>query len=176
MARNDRTSTDEPTTEQGTAEAQTDGDQAQTEGEQTETPTNGTAPQAKAKRQNRNTNTVPITLPAALKDMLKAKADEEKTTVAQIARNLLAGYVNYTLPVLPARAPQRKFASKEDAAKFRKERNAKAKALLAALDSGEIDESTLAKFLAAQAANGSKPAATVLEGAEAAPAAEPVPA
>jgi hypothetical protein len=171
-----RTQTDTPTIEP-TADAPQDGEQSQaTDAQAQSEPTaNGTEPAApaKAKRQNRNTNTVPITLPAALKELLNTKATEEKTTVAQIARNLLAGYVNYTLPVLPARAPKRKFANKEEAANFRKERNAKAKALLAALDSGEIDESTLAKFLAAQAANGNTPAATAPEGADAATAGTP---
>lgn len=113
--------------------------------------TTGEAPKPKA-RQSRNTYTIPVTIPTALYDLLKAKAAETTpvTTAMQIARKLLADYVGYTLPLTPARAPKRKFATKEDAVAFRKDRNARAKALLAALDAGEVDEAMLARFLAAQ--------------------------
>lgn len=116
---------------------------------------NAEAPKPKP-RQNRNTYTIPVTVPTALHEMLVARAESEQTNATQIARRLLADYVNYTLPLLAQRAPKRKFATKEDAIAFRKDRNARAKALLAALDSGEIDEAMLARFLAAQG-NGAVP-------------------
>lgn len=150
MARNDQTAT-------AVAEAPTD---SAPEGESTQAATEGTATEGdKPKRGKRNTYTMPVTIPNELHAILldKAKADNKNAT--QMVREVLAGYVNYTLPVTPERAPRRKFASKEEAVRFRKERNVKAKALLAALDSGEIDESVLAKFLAAQRSNGASEAA-----------------
>lgn len=150
MARNtgDTATVEAPTDSQAPTDAQ--GEQPTADGTQA---AEGTAEaKAKAKRQNRNTYTVPVTVPTELHKMLLAKAEEDKTNVTQIARKLLAGYVSYTLPLVPARAPKKKFESKEDAAKYRKDRNARAKALLAALDAGEVSEETLAKYLAAQAA------------------------
>lgn len=152
MARN---TGDTATIEAPQGEAQTDA-QGEPQAQPELTDGEATPAKPKAKRQNRNTYTVPVTVPTDLHKLLLAKAEEDKTNVTQIARQLLAGYVSYTLPLVPARVPKQKFANKEDAAKYRKDRNARAKALLAALDAGEVSEETLAKYLAAQTA--AKPA------------------
>lgn len=93
---------------------------------------------------------VSISVPQAMKDILDKLAEESKTTTANLARTKLAEVLDFTLPPMK-RERGKKYATeaerKEATAAKQRDRNAKASALLAALEAGEL-EADLSEILA----------------------------
>lgn len=85
---------------------------------------------------------IPISVPNEMYDIVSKAAEENKLTVAALARNILAAHFDFTLPA-NTRNRASKYNSPEErkaaqAAK-QKDRYAKASLLLKALEAGEID-------------------------------------
>lgn len=111
-------------------------DGAVVDGEQAaaEAGTNGATP-AKAKR-----HVLQITTTEDFDSAFEAKAKAEGKTPAQLARELLAAHVGYTFPPITRTRSVQKYATPEEKKAAQqatsKQRNAAAKALLAALKAG----------------------------------------
>jgi hypothetical protein len=102
----------------------------------TETATEETKTDPKARR------AIPISVPNEMYDIVAKAAEENKITVAALARNILAGHFDYKLPA-NTRNRASKYGSvaerKAAQAAKQKDRYAKASLLLKALEAGEID-------------------------------------
>lgn len=90
----------------------------------------------------RNLVLVSMSVPQNMKDILDKLAEEGKTTTANIARSKLAEALGIVIPAMK-RERGKKYATeaerKEATAAKQRDRNAKASALLAALEAGAID-------------------------------------
>lgn len=121
-------------------------------GEQTQTDAGAAGEAAKKVKSPRALVLVSISVPQAMKDILDRLAEEQKTTTASVARAKLAQVLDFTLPPMK-RERGKKFATEAERKAFtaakQKDRNAKASALLAALEAGELEidlAEVLAKF------------------------------
>lgn len=113
-----------------------------TQTEQTTASTDGATAEAAKPKAKRALVLVSISVPQGMKDILDKLASDSNTTTANLARTKLAELLDYTLPPMK-RERGHKFATeaerKEATAKKQKDRNAKASALLAALEAGELE-------------------------------------
>lgn len=91
----------------------------QAEGQTAETPAEGQTP-AKKERSKRSLNGIYVNTPKALRDLLEARAQEQKTSVAALVRDELAKAYGITLP---AAAPRTKYSSPEEKVAARKAAN-----------------------------------------------------